>query len=74
MLKQSFDQPDINMQPPFAEDLKYRLTAGILFYKTVRTMSLLWPSQPNGIMSSKVSLPNHVHVYWAGLVLFTGQD
>ena len=27
----------------------------------------LWPSQPNGVMSSMVNLPNHF--YWAGLVL-----
>ena len=30
-------------------------------------VEVLRPSQPNGVMSSVVSLPNHV--YWAGLVL-----
>ena len=31
-------------------------------------VEVLWPSQPNGVMSSAVSLPNHTF-YWAGLVL-----
>ena len=31
-------------------------------------VEVLRPSQPNGVMSSTVSLPNHV--YWAGLVLY----
>ena len=30
-------------------------------------VEVLRPSQPSGVMSSAVSLPNHV--YWAGLVL-----
>ena len=30
-------------------------------------VEVLWPNQPNGVMSSVVSLPNHF--YWAGLVL-----
>ena len=30
---------------------------------------VLWSSQPNGVMSSTVSLP---HFYWAGLVLLSG--
>ena len=30
-------------------------------------VEVLRPSQPNGVMSSAVSLP--IHVYWAGLVL-----
>ena len=31
-------------------------------------VEVLRPSQPNGVMSSAVSLPNHTF-YWAGLVL-----
>ena len=31
-------------------------------------VEVLRPSQPNGVMSSAVSLPNH-KFYWAGLVL-----
>ena len=29
-------------------------------------VEVLWPSQPNGVMSSVVSLPNHILLYWAG--------
>ena len=32
-------------------------------------VEVLWPSQPNGIMSNAVSLPNHF--YWADLILLT---
>ena len=31
-------------------------------------VEVLWPIQPNGAMSSAVSLPNHM-LYWAGLDL-----
>ena len=33
-------------------------------------VEVLRPSQPNGVMSSVVSLPNYTVFYWAGLVLY----
>ena len=41
--------------------MRFRATFGFVCVEVLR------PSQPNGVMSSVVSLPNHV--YWAGLVL-----
>ena len=36
----------------------------LLFFREFVCVEVLWPSQPNGVMSSMVSLPNHT---------FTGQ-
>ena len=47
---------------PFDQSISNRW--GVLFV----CVEVLRPSQPNGVMSSAVSLPNHTF-YWAGLVL-----
>ena len=40
----------------------------VFFFSEVVCVEVLQPSQPNGVMSSAVSLPNYT-VYWAGLVI-----
>ena len=53
------------MHPKTAEQAKNRVELDLFVFICVEVLlfvcvEVLWPSQPNGVMSSAVSLPNHM--------------
>ena len=51
----------------FLKNIKYPYQSNPSLILSLVCVVVLWPSQPNGVMSSTISLPNHF--YWARLVL-----